>query len=261
MSTYFVQGSTMDAIADAINAKTGGSSAMTPAQMVTAIGTISGGGAAITDGIVVTARDSGGYATAATLYGTVVQPQQFWNRVATDGTWKNLSALTFADSVVEVKGNAFAYCYALESISLPSVNTIRGGAFLGSGLISAIFPELSSAESSAFMSCGKLQTISLPKLTNLQGQLLRGCSAMQTSQIGSVGYTVTASQSNAFQGCTQTGLTITIYTTGTYVDTLVSSIRNGATNATIIFKASEATTYNGTAYAAGDTILTSEVTP
>lgn len=44
MSTYFVQGSTMDAIADAINAKTGGSSAMTPAQMVTAIGTISGGG-------------------------------------------------------------------------------------------------------------------------------------------------------------------------------------------------------------------------
>ena len=44
MSTYFVQGSTMDAIADAINAKTGGSSAMTPAQMVTAIETISGGG-------------------------------------------------------------------------------------------------------------------------------------------------------------------------------------------------------------------------
>ncbi len=43
MSTYFVQGSTMDAIANAINAKTGGSSAMTPAQMVTAIGSISGG--------------------------------------------------------------------------------------------------------------------------------------------------------------------------------------------------------------------------
>lgn len=44
MSTYFVQGSTMDAIADAINAKTGGSSAMTPAQMVTAIGNIPSGG-------------------------------------------------------------------------------------------------------------------------------------------------------------------------------------------------------------------------
>lgn len=44
MADYLIQNSTLDAIADAINAKTGGSSAMTPAQMVTAIGSISGGG-------------------------------------------------------------------------------------------------------------------------------------------------------------------------------------------------------------------------
>ena len=44
MAEYLIQDATLDAIADAINAKTGGSSAMTPAQMVTAIGTISGGG-------------------------------------------------------------------------------------------------------------------------------------------------------------------------------------------------------------------------
>ena len=43
MAEYLIQDTTLDAIADAINAKTGGSSAMTPAQMVTAIGTISGG--------------------------------------------------------------------------------------------------------------------------------------------------------------------------------------------------------------------------
>lgn len=43
MADYLIQESTLDAIADAINAKTGGSSAMTPAQMVTAIGSISGG--------------------------------------------------------------------------------------------------------------------------------------------------------------------------------------------------------------------------
>lgn len=48
MAEYLIQDTTLDAIADAINAKTGGSSAMTPAQMVTAIGTISGGGAVIT---------------------------------------------------------------------------------------------------------------------------------------------------------------------------------------------------------------------
>ena len=43
MDEYLIQGTTLDAIADAINAKTGGSSAMTPAQMVTAIGNIPSG--------------------------------------------------------------------------------------------------------------------------------------------------------------------------------------------------------------------------
>lgn len=44
MADYLIQDTTLDAIADAINAKTGGSSAMTPAQMVTAIGNIPSGG-------------------------------------------------------------------------------------------------------------------------------------------------------------------------------------------------------------------------
>ena len=44
MAEYLIQSETLDDIADAINAKTGGSSAMTPAEMVTAIGRISGGG-------------------------------------------------------------------------------------------------------------------------------------------------------------------------------------------------------------------------
>jgi len=43
MAEYLIQSETLDDIADAINAKTGGSSAMTPAEMVTAIGSISGG--------------------------------------------------------------------------------------------------------------------------------------------------------------------------------------------------------------------------
>lgn len=44
MAEYLIQSETLDDIVDAINAKTGGSSAMTPAQMATAIGSISGGG-------------------------------------------------------------------------------------------------------------------------------------------------------------------------------------------------------------------------
>lgn len=44
MSEYRIQGETLDAIADAINAKTGKATALTPAQMVTEIGSISSGG-------------------------------------------------------------------------------------------------------------------------------------------------------------------------------------------------------------------------
>ena len=47
MSEYLIQSETLDDIADAINAKTGGSSAMTPAEMVTAIGNIPSGGGGI----------------------------------------------------------------------------------------------------------------------------------------------------------------------------------------------------------------------
>ena len=44
MAEYLIQSETLDAIADAINAKTGGSSAMTPAEMVMEIGNIPTGG-------------------------------------------------------------------------------------------------------------------------------------------------------------------------------------------------------------------------
>ena len=66
MAEYLIQDTTLDAIADAINAKTGGSSAMTPAEMVTAIGSISGGGG--------TAIQSGHFtpANADSIYSVVV---------------------------------------------------------------------------------------------------------------------------------------------------------------------------------------------
>ena len=64
MAEYRIQGSTLDAIADAINAKTGGSSAMTPAQMVTAIGSIpSGGGGSLPP--VISKIDGGSFTLAS----------------------------------------------------------------------------------------------------------------------------------------------------------------------------------------------------
>ena len=89
--------------------------------------------------------------------------------------------------------------------------------------------------------------------------MFRGCTALESVQLGSVGYSVTV-ENNNFYGDTQTGLTITVYTTGANADTAVANIRSGATNATIIIKAAEGTTYGGASYSAGDTMITSEVT-
>ena len=71
MAEYLIQDTTLDAIADAINAKTGGSSAMTPAEMVTAIGSISGG-ETIEHGVKLDAIDSNGYATEITVIGDTI---------------------------------------------------------------------------------------------------------------------------------------------------------------------------------------------
>lgn len=58
MSEYLIQSETLDDIADAINAKTGGSSAMTPTEMVTAIENISSGGVKSVEGTFTLASDS-----------------------------------------------------------------------------------------------------------------------------------------------------------------------------------------------------------
>ena len=120
----------------------------------------------------------------------------------------------------------------------------------------------------AFLGDTALEVVNAPNISQVKNAsnslsygAFKGCTALQTVQLGSVGHSITLIHDKSFSGCTQNGLTITVYTTGSYADTAVSNIRNGgATNATIIVKASENTTYNGTSYNAGDTILTSEVT-
>lgn len=53
MAEYLIQSETLDDIADAINAKTGGTSAMTPAEMVTEIESIQTGGGSVSDSVTV----------------------------------------------------------------------------------------------------------------------------------------------------------------------------------------------------------------
>lgn len=254
----------LTSVANAIRTRGGTSASLAfPSGFVSAIGAIPGGGAAITDGIVIKTRDANGYATEVDFYGTTVQPQQFYNRVATDGPWKNLQTINFKDSITTIANNAFYYCQNLVFTAgqLDTVTTIKSCGLQNNGSTSLSLPSLTTIEAMAFIGMPYLTTISLPKLTNCNfNGFLRGCTALQTVQLGSVGYAVTAVNNQAFYQDTQSGLTITVYTTGGNADAIVTNIRASATNATIVIKAAEATTYGGTNYAAGATILTSEVT-
>lgn len=112
-------------------------------------------------------------------------------------------------------------------------------------------PEVNAVHQNFARSCKSLKTLYLPKCVSVKGDALYcfgNCTALETVQLGSVGNACGIGNAyNPFSGCTQTGLTITLFCTGAAADRQLSYIRNGATNATIIIK--DSTT--------GDTIVTS----
>ena len=78
MAEYLIQDTSLEAIADAINAKTGGSSAMTPAEMAAAIESISGGGGGVQSAsgeITLASSDSN---TNITVSGLQFKPNAFF---------------------------------------------------------------------------------------------------------------------------------------------------------------------------------------
>ncbi len=220
------------------------------------------GGASITDGTEVLTRNASGYPTTAKHYGTKVHIKQYWNRTTADGPWVNLTSIEFADAVTEVESYGFSYSGALTNIDVSHIVTIGNNAFQNcTALTSPLsFPVLTSIGAFAFGSCSGLTSLTMPVCVNYsQQRIFSGCTGLQTVQMGSVGHAVTAVHNLTFQSCTQSGLTITVYTTGDKVDTLLTNIRNAATAATVVFKASASTTYNGNSYAEGATMLTSTV--
>ena len=275
MAEYKIQDTTLDAIADAINAKTGGSSAMTPAEMVTEIAAIPSG-TTITDGIVVKAKNANGYPTEIDVYGDV-SPAMFSytsNGYNQHSGWEYLQTINLKTPGCKLYADCFCWLVNLSTINgAENVTEIHGNTNLGSfartnSMVEYNFPNAESFPLQTngrriFTYCASLKRIFLPKASGGFGGgyfIIQNCTALESVQMGSVGYTITNIGSYAFQNCTQSGLTITIYTVGDNADRIVTAIRCYATSATIIIKASEATTYNGTTYAAGETILTSEVT-
>lgn len=74
--------------------------------------------------------------------------------------------------------------------------------------------------------------------------------------IGSIGHGVKESKTGPFSATPNANGTITIYTTGDKLDSIKASVLGGnpGSGLNFVYKASEATTYNGTSYSAGDTI-------
>lgn len=228
----------------------------------------SGGGDAITDGIVVTARDAEGFPTEADVYGDIYPCQFSYSGAYYHETigWRRLSKLTLKSGQTALKESCFAYLplvqlNGIEGITELERACLRNTKLAEINLPNAVFGNLISP----FSNNTALKKLYCPKLTGAltagSFDLAGGCTALEEAVLGSVGHAVTDNKSsNAFKGCTQSGLHITVFTNAANVDMLLANIRNGATNATIIIKASEATTYNGTAYAAGETIITSEAT-
>lgn len=81
-----------------------------------------------------------------------------------------------------------------------------------------------------------------------------------SATFGSIGHAVQSTGQYPFHNSTAAAVaTITVYTTGEYLDTVKTSLEGAAGKGalTFIYKASEATTYNDNSYVAGATILTS----
>ena len=88
--------------------------------------------------------------------------------------------------------------------------------------------------------CSKLTTVTLPKAQYLPEYFCRECTALNAVQLGSIGYPVTSIDALAFDGCSNEGITFTIYVASTTLALIPQGVADnspfGAVNATIIYK-------------------------
>ena len=118
----------------------------------------------------------------------------------------------------------FYNCTALTTLHLPALETITTG---GTG-------------SGAFYNCTALTTVAFPSLkasnnigTPSNSGVFPNCTNLTSVQLGSEGHAVTAIANYMFLNCTQSGLTITVYTAD---GNAISGSPWGATNATIVWE-------------------------
>lgn len=153
-------------------------------------------------------------------------------------------ALTSIPSTVQtIEISAFSGCTNLALASLGTgITSIGADAFYGcanitlaDGYVLSGITGQTKLRDSCFEGCSSIENISLPNYAGGMGysQVFKDCTSLVTVQVGGIGKAVTSGVANIFQGCTQAGLTITLYVVpGT--EPLTNSPW-GATNATIVY--------------------------
>lgn len=253
----------------------------------------SGGGDAITDGIVVKERDADGYATVVDFYGHQICTEQFGCQYESDNPFHHLVKVNAKHAITAIGPRAFQNNISLQTLTgvdFGAITSIGEGAFSNAQRVALGDVDLALVtkypERGIFQNCGGITKLMVHADGNLHYTLCNNCSsltdividgsvvftdgytdsaysalgrntALVNCKIGNVGKPCKGTSQAMLRGCTNANLIVEIYVAGADADRAVSDIRNGATNATIIIKAAADTTYNGAAYAAGSTILTS----
>lgn len=145
---------------------------------------------------------------------TVIMPSLEYLR-SCDGSYGNNTA-----------SGCFGNCSSLTSISFPSLKTLANlsgfgkACFMGCSALSSIsMPALETIADSSnngggiFNGLTNLTEISFPSIKQISNARTFGnCTGLTSVTLGSVGHPVTSISNNTFYNCTQSNLTITVYT-------------------------------------------------
>ena len=136
----------------------------------------------------------------------------------------NLRSVTIPNGINRVSSSAFCGTSNLQSISLPTVNTIEYQAFYNSGLNSIQMPSVTKIGSSAFYNCKNLVSVNLPNtLTTLQYGAFTNCTSLKSIAIPE---SVTWFGGSIFNNCTNlksiTFSNVPEYFAGTNLDNCIS---------------------------------------
>ena len=165
MARYFVQDTSLTAIADAIRSKTGGTAALTLDGMAEAVAGIETGGGGddlakqIVERTVTEINDA-----------SIEKVGEYAFQSCSNLTSANLPACTSLGS------GAFHSCSKLTSVDLPACTSVGGSAFSGcSKLTSVDLPACTSLGSGAFQNCSKLTSVDLPACTSVGVSAFQSC--------------------------------------------------------------------------------------